>query len=200
MKKHLLLMTIGALMAAPGHAATLLIGGALLNGNFESSSTGTVMFISGNIANWANWAELDTANNNTGVYTNQGDRTAFIQSGGAIRNMTTYVATVGDIFTYSFDNELAGRSSATMQLVYDDGGVITAIPGSQISGSPVNTISGSFTVQAGDAWVGKTIGVGISTPGNFPELDNVTLSVVPEPAAAMLGMLGVTCLLRRRRA
>lgn len=199
--KHIRPILTAALLGMPCcHAATTLIGGSLQNGNFETSGTGTVRFPNATIVNWSLWTEKATATNDTGVYTNQGDRTAFIQPNGAIKNMTTYVATVGDTFSYGFSNEFAGRGSASMQLVYDNGGVITAIPGSLISGTPVGTYSGSFTVQAGDPWEGKTIGVGLFTAANYPEVDNVTLSVVPEPAAALLGAMGLLGLLRRRRA
>lgn len=196
---HILLALLGSLL--PAHAATILIGGATLNGNFEDSGTGTVLFSLGTIPNWASWTEVGTASANTGVYTNGGDRTAYIEPGGAIRNMTSYTVAAGDTFTFSFDNERANRGSASMQLVYDDGGVITAIPTALISGSPVNTLSGSFTVQSGDAWIGKTIGVGLFTSGNYPEVDNVTLSVqsVPEASAMGLVAMGLLGLISRRR-
>ena len=62
-----------------------------------------------------------------------------------------------------------------MSKLYDDGGTITIIPDTEISGNPVDTYSNSFSINTGDAWIGKAIGVGLYTAGSYPELDNITL-------------------------
>lgn len=58
-------------------------------------------------------------------------------------------------------------------------------------------------VQAGDAWVGKQIGIQFFAPetatGGYWDLDNVRLDVVPEPASIGLIALAGMASLRRRR-
>jgi len=60
------------------------------------------------------------------------------------------------------------------------------------------------TVQAGDAWAGKPIGLELislaATPGGYWDLDNVRLTSVPEPSTWGLAAsgLGAMLLLRRR--
>jgi len=60
------------------------------------------------------------------------------------------------------------------------------------------------TVQAGDAWAGKTIGVELTsvyaTGGGYWDMDNVRLTSVPEPSSWGLAAsaLGTMFLMRRR--
>ena len=54
----------------------------------------------------------------------------------------------------------------------------------------------SFVGQALTIRVGWALG---STSGTQSKLDNVTLTSIPEPTAALLGGLGLLSLLRRRR-
>lgn len=196
-------LSASVLLAPPAQAA-IIIGGAVGNGNFESPDvsgpSGTQVDPTGTaIPGWAIWV----TDNNIGVYDSPtiGSQVLFIQGGGSVRSTTTFIAQVGDQISFSFSNVLTGRGSATMQLVWNNGGTWTSF-GPTIAGGPVNTYSGSYTVQAGDAIVGQAVGVGFNNIGNFPEIDNVTLEVtpVPEPGIAALGALGIFGLLRRRRA
>lgn len=69
----------------------------------------------------------------------------------------------------------------------------------------------TLTVQAGDAWAGKAIGIEIATPanpaqinaGSYWDVDNVRVDSVPEPASLGLCALGLASLAltrpRRRR-
>ena len=190
-----------------------LIDPTTRNGSFElldgsSGSTATVTHwdthSAGDIDDWTVWTEEAGTEDDSGAYASphatDGSRAAFLKTDNAAYNMTTHTIAVGDIFAYSFDNVLSGRGSATMWLVYDDGGAISKITGSDITGAPVDTYSNTFTVQAG-AWAGKTIGAGLHAIGSYPEIDNVTLSVtpIPEPATLSLLALGSLALVRRKR-
>jgi len=61
----------------------------------------------------------------------------------------------------------------------------------------------SSTVQAGDAWAGKNIGIEISSPGTpafaYWDVDNVRVEAVPEPSACLYACGGLMMLLAPRR-
>lgn len=200
------MVALGA--SATSQAATLtLIGGSTNNGDFE---IGSGLISGGSVTSWATWTEQSTADNNTGIHTAGPvgpDQNIYIQGGGAIRNITTHTAAIGDTFEYGFTDAYS-EVNITMQLIYNDGGTWTAITGSDLTeeggglGNRITSRSDSFTVQAGDAWVGKTIGVGLFSTGGFPNIDDVNLSVtaVPEPSsAALLGIGGIALILRRKK-
>jgi len=110
---------------------------------------------------------------------------------------------------------MADGAGLQLSLYYRDAGNNMVTIGS----TPINYTAGSFpnathftdfsvtvpAVQAGDAWAGQNIGIGIfSTSGTgagYWDLDNVRLvAVVPEPgSAAMLGLGLGAFLLRRLR-
>ena len=208
MKSQLLLSVALLVSAISGHAATTLIGGSLLNGDFEVSTTGAVSFSSGTIANWATWTEQSTAAGDTGVYSSptSGNRSAYLQPGAAIRDMTSYIIGQGDVLQYGFTDVLGARPEATMFLIYEDAGAYLKITGTDFtfataSGANNTAITAPlFTVNAGDAWIGKTLGVGFTSAGSYPEIDNANLAVIPEPSsAALLGLTGIALVLRRRK-
>lgn len=208
MKKTTYILTAASfLVAASASATTTLIGGSTNNGDFESPDVASpTNFTTNTITNWSNWSEIDTADNDTGVYDSPGNtQTAYIQPGGAIVNMTSHTIALGDTFDYGFDDVIGGRGDATMQLVWNNGGTLQAITGTDLVGNlntNNTTYSDSYTVQAGDAWIGSTVGVGLLTSASYPEVDNITLSVtaVPEPSsAALLGLGGLALILRRRK-
>ena len=204
MKHTIKKIALVALLTGSASAATILIDDTTRNGSFEDPNSGTVNFITGTITDWSNWSEIDTADNDTGTYTN-GERVAYIQPGGAIRNITGHIIAVGDVINYGFTDHQGSRGDATMELVYDlgAGGGVVAITGTGLVGDGnVNdqVYTNSFTVQAGEAWVGGLLGVGLSTSESYPEVDHITLSVVPEPSsAALLGLGGLALILRRRK-
>lgn len=191
--------------------ADVLIDNTTANGSFELGPAAKTMFSSGTIPNWENWSEVDTADNDTGTdlagggtYTGQdGARVAWLQPGGAILNMTTYAIQAGDTIDYSVWDVLAGRNGDVgISLVWDNAGTRTAIPTTEVVFGVSSQGAGSFTVQAGDAWIGSTLGVGIANlgGGNYPELDQVYLEVVPEPATlGLVAVFGSAVLFIRRK-
>ncbi len=103
---------------------------------------------------------------------------------------------------------LAPGSTLQMSLYYRDGANLVTVGSTSIAysltafptNSPLNLLDYSVnvpTVQAGDAWAGKNIGIQLlsttpiemATGGNW-DFDNVRLSTVPEPASLALLTLG----------
>lgn len=208
MKSQLVIPFAILLSAISGHAATTVIGGSVGNGDFEVSSTGTVTFTSGTIANWGTWTEQSTASGDTGVYTSpsSGNRSAYLEPGAAIQNMSSYVIGQGDVLQYGFTDVLGGRPEATMFLIYESAGAYLKITGTDFTFATANgtnntaMIAPLFTVNAGDAWIGRTLGIGFTSAGSYPEIDNATLAVIPEPSsAALMGLAGISLVLRRRK-
>jgi autotransporter-associated beta strand protein len=172
------------LLAQTGSASETLIDPTHNNGSFELPASGKVTFVSGNIPNWAVWTEASTASNDSGAQnsgnSSQGTRDAYLQSGNADYNMTTWVVSPGDQFTFSWDH-VSRNSSHTVSLVYDNSGTITSITDSAVTSTTVgNGKGGSYTIPAGSPAIGHTIGIGIkNNNSNYPEVDNFVLSVVP---------------------
>ena len=172
-------------------ADNVLIDNTTRNGSFENE-TGKFRFIDGDVSFWTNWTEVATASDDTGsedanlanTYVGlDGARMAYLQPGGAILNMTDYVIKEGDVIDYRFWNARVHDKAATIALVYDDAGTNVTIPGTDVEAATGGTLAaGQITVQAGDAWIGKTIGVGISTSSSWPEIDQVYLGVTSKPA------------------
>ncbi len=149
--------------------ATTLIGGSIQNGDFELPASGKVHISTGQIPSWTVWTEVSGASNDTGVDNGASSRIMFIQPQAAVKNMTDYTINAGDVFTYSLENVLAGRAAVELSLIYDNDGVYTAIAGTTLSLSPVGMIEGSFTALAGEDYIGKMIGIGILSMGNWPK-------------------------------
>lgn len=149
-------------------------------------------------------------------------------TGGAIRSTLSTAdlggegSAAGTEFTYGFHNNFGGRGAASMVLLYNNAGVWTEITGSFLRGGPDNsataptgTLSRTFTVTAGSAWENQAITVGfrhslatddtgvlgdaVNGSENFPEIDDVVFTSVPEPT--FFGLLGLSSLvlLSRRR-
>src|SRR6218665_2526748 len=96
------------------HAQTTLISGSTGNGDFQSPNVAApTQFASGTITSWASWTEQDTTATDTGIYDSPnagGSQVAYIQSGGAIRNLTTYTIQAGDVIEYGFTDVIGSRS------------------------------------------------------------------------------------------
>ena len=185
--------------------ATVLIDTLHRNGSFELlggvNSTAKAFHWdtdpNGNVDNWTLWdaaasgpatASSDSGTEAVGEAT-QGTRVAFLQPNNGAYNRAGRVIAAGDVFTYTWDWVLAGRGDATAQLAYWDpaanagaGGAI-AIAGTATINPNITiqhlALSTTWTVPAGDPAIGKEIVMTIQTTGNYPEVDNVVLSVMP---------------------
>lgn len=203
-------LTIGLTSFSP---AATLIGRGIRNGSFEADV--------GKQTNWtgvSDWEFWSTAVGGPGTVDNDsgtdgpsaggslvdGSRISFIQPNSAAFNMTSTVLSVGDVINFSWVWTLPGRGEATTTLVYQDGANVVAFgTASASSGGAATLYNGTtLTVQAGDAWVGKTVGLGVSTTGSYPEVDDFQLDVTPSPepsSSALLGLGGLALILRRRK-
>lgn len=185
---------------------TILIDNVTGNGGFETPGTGSgITPVSDEgIHFWDNWSEVGAGDSGTydgGVgpyYTyigNDGGRVAYLgATGAAMVNMATnipYTIQTGDIIFYSFNNVLLDRAPATISLAYDDAGVRTQIAGTEIPAMAGTTGFGIFVVQAGDDWVGSTLGVGLVSGGAYPEVDQVVLGYT-RPTADPVYDLSIT--------
>lgn len=197
------------MLANSASAATILIDPTTRNGSFETETTKQLTW--GGVDSWDEWTGVSTANGDSGTDENpatatDGVRIAFLQGGNAAYNMTSHLVSVGDVYTYSWDHASRADRTHTVGLVFDDGGTVTSIVSSEITTTGLATPNtyggGTYTVLAGDAAIGKTIGMGIHATAAYPEVDNFILSVdqVPEPSsAALLGLGGLALILRRRK-
>lgn len=188
-----------ALCSGQVMAQTVLIDPTTNNGSFEfadgAMNTDKIQMwdTTPDIDNWAEWTEVSTAGNDSGVEdtgnASDGTMAAFLQGGNAAHNMTSWIAAEGDSYEFSWDHVLREDRNHTVGLVYDDGGTITSIGDSEVDSTGViETISGSYVIPAGSPAIGNAIGLGIVSPGDYPEVDNfvLTASRIPEPSAALL--------------
>ena len=115
--------------------------------------------------------------------------------------------TAGDVFTWSFDitSQAAGAgATATVRIDFGNGPVFMGSAVSDASVSTTETASGTYTATAADASGGQVVFIGeiLGAPGDSRTLgDNAQLSVdpIPDPASAVLLLLGLPFVMRRRR-
>ena len=125
---------------------------------------------------------------------------------------------VGQSYTLTFGTfgkQLDSNNSLQLSLYYRDGGnnivtigtptTITYNPANFPVTPPLNLADFSVsipTVQAGDAWAGKNIGIMVQVAssdfsGGYWDMDNFRLTTVPEPGVASLVGLGLLGLAAR---
>ncbi|MES2439646.1 MAG: hypothetical protein V4584_11290 [Verrucomicrobiota bacterium] len=166
-----------------------LINNNLLNGSFEMQS-GVVRTVKqaqwdlaapDDVDNWKLWTEASSAANDSGVEAGgtHGNMRAFLQGGNAIYNMTSNVAAEGAVYSCSWKH-VGNEGKIDVQLVYDDGGVIKAIPASvATTNGPGQVGDLVYRIPQGSAAVGKTLGIGVhNVTAGYPQLDEFVLSVV----------------------
>lgn len=143
-----------------------------------------------------------------------GKRVAFIQPGTGVRNVTDHIFSVGETYSWSFDFTDRGRGSVIAGLGYWDGATFTTIASASnewldddattlLPSIPL-TQNDSWVVTSG-SWVGQQVGFyfeDVTTgAGTYPEVDNVVLTLVPEPSAfaAIVGVIVFGLAMVRRR-
>lgn len=180
--------------AATNPPSVTLIDATTRNGSFEllGAPPGAVSAAKathwdtdpdGDVTYWTLFPGV-TAFNDSGTEINaglatHGTKLAFLQNGNAAYNLTSHVIQAGDVFTFLWDARNAAAHNVS--LVYDNGGILTALGTAVASTSTGLDKTGTYTVLAGDPCIGKTVGIKLASTGFFPNLDNVRLTVAPSP-------------------
>jgi len=208
-----IIVLTGALLPVWTDAQTVLIGGTTLNGNFGLPATKTT-FASGGVPDWSVWTPAlggpsPLVDGDSGVQPGASESTpisgqniAYFQGGSTAYDLTSWTIASGDVYSYSWDWVLQGRGTATAELGYWNGTTLTAIAGTatsaQSNSGTVLDVTGGYTAGPTDPAIGSDIALIILAPSgsNYPEVDNVNLTVVPapEPSIAALAGLGVLAL------
>lgn len=196
------------------HAATVLINSSTRNGGFETNTNTT-------------FADMDQWFNNPGVQSTA-VRSGLSQTGSwaGIVSLasnptisTGHLLAAGDAFTLGFghrDNVATGDPVINWQLFYfsDEGDIgfnaftstaRVVLASDSVTATSTTYATAGFTPTAtasGDPGIGSTVYLRFSRStgdGQFPVIDNVTLSVIPEPSSALLGLAGLVLFFRRNR-
>ena len=180
--------------AATTPPSVTLIDATTRNGSFEllGAAPGAVSAAKathwdtdpdGDVTYWTLFPGV-TAFNDSGTEINaglatHGTKLAFLQNGNAAYNLTSHVIQAGDVFTFLWDAR--NGAAHNVSLVYDNGGILTAMGTAVSSTSTGLNKTGTFTVLGGDPCIGKTVGIKLASTGFFPNLDNFRLTVAPSP-------------------
>lgn len=202
-------LTLTSLIACGAFAAQIPV----VNPSFELPGTGKIKGWNGeNGANIPGWAS-DTAAIDSGVESDwpghtDGVWSGFLMAGDpSVWQLTGHVIQPTDLFTLQVDGRdnwsSAGSASLLMTLYYDNGG--TRVSAANETKSLNGTWAGqtlTFNASALPASWGKNIGIELlnaTTGDSWLGLDNIRLSVVPEPSSVALLGLGLMALALRRR-
>lgn len=214
MKIQTALIATLSLGLSVSHAATILIDSTTRNGGFETNTN-------------ASFSDMSLWFNNPGPQTtavrsnlSQTGSWAGIVSAASNPTISTgHLLAAGDAFTLGFghrDNSAGGDPVINWQLFYfsDEGGIgfdpLTStarvvLASDSVTASSTTYATASFTPTAtasGDPGIGSTVYLRFfrsTGDGQFPVIDNVTLSVIPEPSSAVLGLAGLLVAFRRNR-
>jgi hypothetical protein len=217
MKRFILCAAITATLCTTASGA-ILIGPDTRNGSFEwlgnpgvfnaAKATHWDTDPDGDVTDWTLWDASKggpaTAFNDSGTendplptHATNGTKVGFLQGNNAAYNLTDHVVALGDVFKYTWDYPQPGRGNLTTQLAYEDAlGNIVTIAGTDSTnvGNAVQLGIGSmYTALAGDPAIGRKLGITIRNvpTSNYPEIDNVVLTLVPEPSAMIMICLGI---------
>lgn len=147
--------------------------------------------------------------------------TAFYNNNSGITTSAGAIGLIAADTEYSFSFNVAdangGGATYTIRLIAFDGTANSLrddvqLPIAGATYTIIQTLTGSvstndfsesalFTWDSADApaLVGFDLAVQLVGSGNQPAYDNVSVAIIPEPTAALLGSLGFLLLLRRRR-
>ena len=205
------LLVGSALLACAGVAQAAVI--PVANGSFETVGTGGVP--------WYALPDPGAWSGPVGPYdvydigipehfsnAPDGVRVANLGAAGVITQTLSYTVVAGDVFTLDFyvGKGQAGNSGGSGDLT------ASILVGTTTIGTDATIATGDVTGNTTNTWYHKTVtgtatGTGAlsisfapnATAGGSPWLDNVTMTVVPEPASlGLLSMAGLA-LMRRRR-
>ena len=139
------------------------------------------------------------------------ENAAFMKSGDAAYNMSSYVIQADDVFTISYiagvwgwEGSGDGRGEWTASLFYDDPANVigTYVQDYYWLGvGDVVRFTDAVGITATPESVGGTLGILMqnTTGDKIAQFDELTVSVVPEPATLSLLGLGALALLRKRK-
>ncbi|MCP5538478.1 MAG: PEP-CTERM sorting domain-containing protein [Akkermansiaceae bacterium] len=219
MKKTISALLVAAATVATSAAATTILidyndglangvhDAAVRNGGFETRTGSTYN-------DGVNWTNNGVATSTTSLYgtlkrTGTYGGTTSLASNPT--NDTGHTIALGDVIELTFWARNSGTTDRVIVWSLGDINGTTFTPFAT-DGTGNVTVNGAFqmfsaskTVGSGDALIGQSLAVQFRRTvgdGNFPAVDDVTLSVtpVPEPSsAALLGLGGLALILRRRR-
>ncbi len=163
-------------------------------------------------ANWENvpgWSS-DTVAGDSGVETGysatDGDWTAFMMgSDPSVWQLIDHTIGAGEIYELTLDARVTWLGvDFQMDLYYDDGGTrVLAATQTVTLGDDMAAFSLTFNADDVGASIGNKIGIELNnvtaTGGSWLGIDNVTVTVVPEPISLALLSAGVLGLFRRRK-
>jgi MYXO-CTERM domain-containing protein len=173
-------------------SGTIQLRAGLYNTNGSVTTTGWLGYMLGNGTSSGAGQILERSNPNTGAYFSGTGATTLVNlpstNGGvtlASRDLTA------GLYSFSLSlTRVAGGMEVTSSLVRQSDGINFA----NLSTPFLDTTPQTFTFDR----IGFLAGGGLDA--DQVTLSNLSLTVVPEPSSALLGVAGVALLLRRRRA
>lgn len=213
MKSVSILLTILPLSVTICNATSILIDNSTRNGGFETNTNTTYA----DMAEWFNNPGAQT----TAVRNSSAETGSYAGVVSAASNPTIdtgKVLTADDAFTLNFgyrDNIAGGNPLIHWQLFYfsNEGDLgFTPLGNTNRVVLATNSVTASSTTYAkssfsptatpsSDPGIGSTVYLRFyrtAADGQFPLIDNVNLSVVPEPSSALLGIASLLALSWRR--
>ena len=200
-----LLITAGASLAfaTSAHAATIALNNASLEApsyyNANAQYPGWVGINNWEV-NFTGWSM--SGNRGASPVAYDGSQGLWTVAGygwnGVSQNSTYTVGAAGITLTAAVYGKSASTAWFNLQLLLDGSQMSFAQP-YFASATDWTQITTSYVTTVAD--IGKIVGIsfGMESTNNYAYMDSASLSVIPEPGAALLGGLGMLALLRRRR-
>lgn len=175
----------------PTTALFYFINNTLRNGSFEllgpvpgtantAKATHWDTAAAGDVTYWTTWAGVSTANGDSGTENGgatQGSKRGYMQAGNAAYNMTDRLVQAGDVYAITW-KQITSTGTLTVNLVYDEGGVITPLNEAQaITNAPNSNGRLVYRILPGSPAIGKKVGVGIRGNFSFIHFDEFALSI-----------------------